>query len=125
MLRFENDCVGCPEEWGCIGDTCRYRHVPTLYCDKCGEESETLYEFDGKDICIDCLEDAVDIRDYADIPKGEEICHSCVDSGRECSGEDFAYSDEDGKWICFEEFLKEHGAMDADEAVEREREEQW
>lgn len=38
MIRFEDECVGCPPEMGCLGDGCRYRNVPHIYCDICGEE---------------------------------------------------------------------------------------
>lgn len=38
MIRYENECVGCPPEMGCLGIACRYRNVPYIYCDKCGEE---------------------------------------------------------------------------------------
>lgn len=31
------------------------RHVKHLYCDKCGEDVERLYEFDGKELCGDCV----------------------------------------------------------------------
>lgn len=54
MIRIENDCVGCPPEMGCLGDGCPYRNVPCYYCDECGE-NETLYHFDGEELCIDCI----------------------------------------------------------------------
>ena len=38
MIRFENECVGCPPERGCIGSACPYVNVPRCYCDDCGEE---------------------------------------------------------------------------------------
>ena len=38
MIKFEDECVGCPTELGCIGEACRYRNVPHVYCDICGEE---------------------------------------------------------------------------------------
>ena len=51
MVEYENDCVGCG--FPCRSD-CRYLHVAHCYCDKCGEE-ETLYEFDGEQLCADCV----------------------------------------------------------------------
>lgn len=30
-------------------------NVKHLYCDKCGENVERLYEFDGKELCGDCV----------------------------------------------------------------------
>lgn len=36
MIRYENECVGpCP--MGCIS-SCRYKHVPYIFCDECGAE---------------------------------------------------------------------------------------
>lgn len=54
MRRIENDCVGCPPEIGCLGDSCRYRNVPHYYCDYCGYE-EKLYHYDNDEICEECL----------------------------------------------------------------------
>lgn len=34
MIRYENDCVGCPQ--GCIH--CGRKHSPHIYCDICGGE---------------------------------------------------------------------------------------
>lgn len=54
MVRYENDCVGCPPEMGCIGDTCQYRNVPIFMCDQCGEDGD-IYEYEGQHYCADCL----------------------------------------------------------------------
>lgn len=53
MIRYENDCVGCPQ--GCIN--CGRKHTPHFYCDKCGEEfePEALYDYDGEMVCANCL----------------------------------------------------------------------
>ena len=53
MVRFEDECVGCPTEMGCLGNSCPYRNVPHLYCDKCGEEFDELYDLDGEQLCAD------------------------------------------------------------------------
>lgn len=52
MIKYENECVDCGLP--CIGDRCKYRNVPRLYCDQCGEESE-LYHYDGEELCLDCI----------------------------------------------------------------------
>ena len=52
MVQYENECVDCGLP--CIGDACPYRKVPHYYCDKCDEE-ETLYYFDGRELCINCI----------------------------------------------------------------------
>lgn len=53
MRRLENDCVDCGMP--CIGDSCPYRNVIHFYCDDCGDETQ-LYEFEGEELCIDCIE---------------------------------------------------------------------
>ena len=63
MIRYENDCVGCPQ--GCIN--CGRRSVQHLYCDKCDEEydAEDLYDVDGEMLCIDCIK--MQYRTIADV----------------------------------------------------------
>lgn len=60
MKKIENECVGCPVEMGCIGDSCPHKNVSRFYCDKCGEE-ETLYHYDGQELCIDCIKKEFEI----------------------------------------------------------------
>lgn len=55
MITYEDECVGCPTEMGCMGSACHYRNVPHLYCDKCDKEVEKLYKYDGQEICEECL----------------------------------------------------------------------
>ena len=55
MKEVLNECVGCPPEIGCMGDSCPYRHVTRYYCDECENETQ-LYEFDGGEYCISCIE---------------------------------------------------------------------
>ena len=54
-IRCEDECVGCPTEMGCMGSACPNRNVPHLYCDRCKEEADTLYEYEGEQVCIDCI----------------------------------------------------------------------
>lgn len=49
MIKYENQCVDCPKEMGCLGNSCRYRNVPVYYCDTCGDEAD--YEIDGDHYC--------------------------------------------------------------------------
>ena len=60
MQRVENDCVGC--QLACIGSACPYSNVTHFYCDACEEET-TLYEYDGRELCIDCIEKLLTIVD--------------------------------------------------------------
>lgn len=56
MIKYENDCCGCAVPgYPCLGSSCPLTHSPHLYCDHCGYESEELYEFDGEELCEDCI----------------------------------------------------------------------
>ena len=50
--KYEDECVGCPTY--CI--ECGRKRVPVVYCDKCKDEDKKIYEFDGEELCIDCIE---------------------------------------------------------------------
>lgn len=65
MVRFEDECVGCPPEIGCIGDDCPYRNVPRFYCDECEEENQ-LYWFDEQQLCLGCIEARLERVEYED-----------------------------------------------------------
>lgn len=56
-IVFEDECVGCPPEMGCLGSVCPNKNVAHYYCDKCDEEvpPDELYEVDGEDLCAECL----------------------------------------------------------------------
>lgn len=66
MIVIENECVGCPPEIGCLGSTCPYLNVKRYYCDDCKDEA-TLYNFDEKQLCIDCVAKRLDIVEGSDI----------------------------------------------------------
>ena len=68
MVEFEDDCVGC-DYGSCVG-CCYSGKSAHLYCDDCKEEIEILYEYDGKELCEDCLREAVEPECDED---GEEI----------------------------------------------------
>lgn len=61
MIEYENDCVGCPPEMGCLGSMCPYVDVPYFYCDDCGHGDDEFYTFNGNwgnnenQFCFDCL----------------------------------------------------------------------
>lgn len=57
MRTLENDCVGCPSDLGCIGDSCPYRNVERFYCDECS--SDASYRIDGLDLCDECAENYI------------------------------------------------------------------
>ena len=61
MIKYEDECVGCPPEMSCMGNSCPNRNVKHLYCDKCGEDCEELYidDYDNQ-VCEDCLKKQFD-----------------------------------------------------------------
>jgi hypothetical protein len=56
MVEYEDECVGCSSGSGCLGSACPNRNVPHFYCDECKEDVETLYYYDGKELCLECIE---------------------------------------------------------------------
>ena len=59
MKRILNECVDCGLP--CMGNSCPHRNVPRYHCDKCGKE-EVLYEFEGEELCKDCIDDILEDR---------------------------------------------------------------
>lgn len=53
MVTVLNECVDCGLP--CLGNICPNRNVTRFYCDKCGDEVETLYEYDGMELCESCV----------------------------------------------------------------------
>ena len=51
MIKYENECVDCGLP--CID--CGRKNVKHLYCDKCGDDVEELYNFLGEELCEECL----------------------------------------------------------------------
>ena len=65
MIKYENECVGCPPERGCLGSACPNRNVPHYYCDRCGEEVDSYFDIDGEMVCDDCAHDIlIEMYDY-------------------------------------------------------------
>lgn len=61
VIRIENDCCGCAvPAYPCLGNYCPLRHTEHYYCDCCGNETDKLYKFKGKEICGECLEEFMD-----------------------------------------------------------------
>ena len=92
MVRYEDQCVGCPPEMGCIGNICRYKNVPVWVCDRCKDEEIDLWDYDGEEVCESCLKkivpkvhregypcdscgyEAEDLYDYED----QYVCEDCL-----------------------------------------------
>lgn len=58
MIVKESDCAGC--QLPCLYEACPHYEVIVLYCDKCNCEVEDLWEFDGEQLCADCIFDSLD-----------------------------------------------------------------
>ena len=56
MRKYENQCVGCPSELGCIGEACRYINTSIDVCDQCSGEN-AKYRIDGEDYCESCAKE--------------------------------------------------------------------
>jgi len=58
MKRIENDCCGCAvTAYPCRGNNCPLKNADHYYCDCCKNEvnKEDLYEYEGQELCNDCL----------------------------------------------------------------------
>lgn len=59
MIKYENECCCCAtESYPCMGSACPNINVPHLYCDRCGDDCEELYDLDGEELCKECLLDS-------------------------------------------------------------------
>lgn len=58
MVKYENECVGC--DLPCAYGACSYYHVPHYFCDRCGEETHKLYDFDGEQFCYWCVDETIE-----------------------------------------------------------------
>lgn len=61
MVVIEDECVGCPTEFGCLGSACPNRNVSHHVCDECGYDVETLYKYEGEELCLDCIEGRLEV----------------------------------------------------------------
>lgn len=59
MIKIVDDCVDCGLP--CIGSACPYKNMLEYYCDNCGV-SDTLYYFDGEELCLECILKSLDLR---------------------------------------------------------------
>lgn len=60
MVREINDCCDCAVPgYPCMGDSCPRRHTIAYECDRCDCECDILYDYDGNQLCKDCLLEVV------------------------------------------------------------------
>lgn len=56
MTITRNECCNCATStFPCRGNNCPLRNQKVYICDDCKEEPYDLYEFDGQELCIDCI----------------------------------------------------------------------
>lgn len=78
MRKYEDECVSCPPEMGCLGESCPYRNVPRDYCDTCDCEDAT-YRIDEDDYCKSCAEKYLqDMFDGLTIEEKAEILEADI-----------------------------------------------
>lgn len=58
MIKYENECVCCPANMGCLGSSCPKKNVAYFICDRCDCEVDELYDCDGEQLCEECLLDS-------------------------------------------------------------------
>lgn len=57
-VRYENHCCDCAVPgYPCLGSSCPNRRVEVHYCDRCGEELESIHEHEGEELCDSCYEE--------------------------------------------------------------------
>ncbi len=66
MKKILNDCCGCAVPPYPCNPSCPLKAVTHFYCDKCKEETK-LYEYNGGEYCIDCIEKMLDVVEGSDI----------------------------------------------------------
>ena len=55
-IKYKNECCDCAASgYPCLGNACTNRFVKYLYCDKCKEDVDSLYIYNGEELCEDCL----------------------------------------------------------------------
>lgn len=60
----KSECVSCGLP--CLHESCPYYKVTRYYCDACKDET-ILYEFDGQELCIDCIKKKLTMVEGSDI----------------------------------------------------------
>ena len=55
-IKYFDECVSCTSVGlNCLGNSCINKNVKHYYCDKCKKEFDVLYEYDGEELCEECV----------------------------------------------------------------------
>ena len=106
--EWQNDCVGCPQ--GCIHCS-RGRDYRVYYCDDCvknADDDTPLYDWDGKELCFDCIKERLNQKILDDMD--DSLCENGCET-------DVLYEFE-GKWFCsdcLKEILDDNYKIDFDD----------
>lgn len=113
-IRFVSGCSlgSCDmKRWGCGG--CMYMGDTELICDKCGCETDILYNFNDEQLCDECFLNHKDIvrKVVTDsTPENERCCEEC---GEWVDDDDTIYWDGYG-WFCKKCLLDQYEMSDDD-----------
>lgn len=61
MKKVTNECVDCGLY--CLGSDCPNRNVTRYYCDRCQQECDTIYHYNGEELCLDCIIEDLDLEE--------------------------------------------------------------
>jgi hypothetical protein len=86
--EITNDCVGCPTY--CIHCCSDYKQYYCDICKECEDESTHLYEWEGQEICFDCLKDKLTSKIIDDMD--DSLCENGCET-------DILYQF-NGEWLC-------------------------
>lgn len=81
LIEYENDCVSC--DIYCAN--CGLKHNPHYYCDKCEDECDELYNYEGQELCEECLKEETEAKcdrcgDTTELYEydGMKLCITCL-----------------------------------------------
>lgn len=58
-FRYENQCCNCAvPDYPCNG---MHKHVAVPFCDECVTNDETIYRFDGEELCLSCIKSRLEV----------------------------------------------------------------
>lgn len=113
-IRFISGCSlgSCDmKRWGCAG--CTYDGDTELVCDNCGYETDVLYNFNGEQLCEDCLLNHKKIERKLiteETPDDNRCCQECDEW---IDDNDVLYGDGYG-WFCKQCLLNAYEMDDYD-----------